>query len=101
MTTEDNILIENYLKGLLSDKEKQLFEERLQTDEKFYNEYILEKQLRSTLNEKDWGFADREDEDDVALYNEALKHERYKRLEQTLSDINTNTSTKSKQKKKH
>ncbi len=95
MMSEDNILIENYLKGLLSDKERKSFEERLKTDLEFYKEYKLEKELNSTLKENSWSFVDKE-ASEVAEYKEALKKEHLKKLGETLSEVSAEFNSKSK-----
>ena len=88
MTQEDHILIEKYLKGLLSDKEKLSFEERLKTDTKFSREFSLEKQLYNSLNEESWSSVDKDDPE-LATYKEALEQERYQKLKETLTEIHS------------
>ena len=52
VTVDDTILIEHYLKNLLSNEEQTQFEERLKPEDAFNNEHLLEKQLKFALNEE-------------------------------------------------
>lgn len=88
MTQEDHILIEKYLRGLLSDQEKLSFEERLKIDAEFEREYSLERQLYETLREGSWSSVS-EDDPDLVPYQEALKQERFQELKETLAQVHS------------
>ncbi|WP_299114834.1 M48 family metallopeptidase [uncultured Winogradskyella sp.] len=95
MSIEDNILIEKYLNNLLSDDEKRVFEERLNADIEFYNEFLLEKQLISTLNSKNWKILD-DDSKELDKYKNALEEDDLKSLNKTLSEIGNDFTHMSK-----
>jgi tetratricopeptide (TPR) repeat protein len=92
MTPEDHIFIENYLRGLLSDEEKRLFEKRLQNDADFRSEYALEKQLYDTLIKKD-EFSVEKNDPELTPYKEALKQTHFQELKQTLIKVNSEVNT--------
>ncbi|WP_299336035.1 hypothetical protein [uncultured Psychroserpens sp.] len=56
MTEKDYILIDNYLKGTLSETEMELVLERLKVDADFSKQFKLEAELFETLNDEEWSF---------------------------------------------
>ena len=99
MSLEDNILIEMYLDNSLSDQERKVFEVRLNTDAEFYNEFILEKQLLTTLAYSKEEIQD-EREVEIQKYKDALKGEDLKSLSKTLSEIGKEFNSEPKKVKK-
>lgn len=90
---EDDILIDNYFKGLLSEDEEKSFFERLSTDASFNEKFKLEEQLVNALSEDGWDFAKAPNEE-VKAYSDLLKKEELLRLKNTLSDVNSEFNTK-------
>jgi anti-sigma-K factor RskA len=68
---EDDILIDNYLKGLLSENDQKSFLERLESDTDFSKIFKLEKQLFNSLNEESWSFVENKNTD-VSAYLKLL-----------------------------
>lgn len=90
---EDDILIDNYFKGLLSEDEEKSFFERLSTDARFNEKFKLEEQLVNALSEDGWDFAKAPNEE-VKAYSDLLKKEELQRLKNTLSDVNSEFNAK-------
>lgn len=90
---EDDILIDNYFKGLLSEDEERSFLERLSTDASFNEKFKLEEQMIDALSEDGWDFAKAPSEE-VEAYSDLLKKEELQRLKKTLSEVNSEFNAK-------
>ncbi|EDP72164.1 hypothetical protein FBALC1_13722 [Flavobacteriales bacterium ALC-1] len=88
MTMEDDILIDNYLKGLLPKGEEQSFLERLASDTDFNEKFNLEKQLFDALDENSWSFSEL-DNSDVKEYKKLLEDDDLQNLKKTLTQVNS------------
>ncbi len=88
MTMEDDILIDNYLKGLLSKDEEQSFLDRLQSDIEFNEKFKLEKQLFNALNEDSWSFVEGKNAEFEA-YKKDLEGDDLQNLKKTLTQVNS------------
>ena len=85
---EDDILIDNYLKSLLTEDEEKSFLERLKSDNAFNEKFQLEQQLFNALNEDSWSFA-KQNTKEVSEYKLLLKSDELKNLKKTLININS------------
>lgn len=97
MSIEDDILIENYLRGLLTKDEELKFFDKLKTDESFYKMFVVEKQLFETLNDDRWSFSEGHT-DEIKAYEEILESKEIQSLKKTL--VKTNSEFKEKGAKK-
>lgn len=88
---EDEILIDNYLKGLLSEDEKKSFLERLNSDSNFKAKFELEKQLFDTLNDDSWSFVE-DQSDAVNDYVKLLNEDDLINLKKSLATANFNNN---------
>ena len=88
MSEQDDILIERFLKDQLSEEEKQLVLERLESDPEFKEKIDLERSLMESLDEKDWHFVNEYNEEEVKEYTEILKSEELKDLKKELQRLN-------------
>lgn len=96
---EDDILIDNYLKGLLSKDEKESFLERLMSDVDFKENFELEEQLFHALNDRNWSFSKNQNvevEGYVNLLEENDLQDLKKTLAVTNSKFNANKSKPTK-----
>jgi len=84
---EDDILIDNYLKGLLSKDEETSFLERLESDIEFKEKFKLEEQLFNALNKDNWSFVERENSE-FKEYTKLLKDDDLQNLKKTLANTN-------------
>lgn len=96
MNLEDDILIDNYLRGLLDEKAKKDFELRLQSDTPFRENFELEKALWLSQSDHDWSFAN-QNHAAVTTYKKLLEDENLQDLKKSIQQIssasNTNSST--------
>lgn len=90
---EDDILIDNYLKGLLSEKEEQAFRERLSLDVSFKEQFDLEYKLFNAFNEDSWSYLDRKSSE-VDEYKNLLEGDDMMALKKTLSETNEAINSK-------
>ncbi len=88
MNVEDDILIECFLKGELSKKEEQSFLERLASDVDFKERFILEKQLRESLNEDSWSFVESSQTDEIKDYEQEFKSKEIQELKEIIAKAN-------------
>lgn len=88
MTMEDDILIDNYLKGLLSKDEEQSFLERLESDTEFNEKFSLEKQLFDALDENGWSFIENKTPE-TKVYKKVLEDDDLQNLKKTLTKVNS------------
>ena len=94
MTMEDDILIDNYLKGLLSENEVQSFLERLESDADFNEKFKLEEQLFNSLNEDSWSFSENKTSE-AEVYKKTLEENDLQSLKKTLSEVNSQFNSES------
>ncbi|MBC2846543.1 tetratricopeptide repeat protein [Winogradskyella flava] len=90
---KDDILIDNYLRGLLSKDEEQSFLKRLKSDIDFNEKFQLEKQLFDALDEESWSFAER-NTNEANEYLEILNSKDIKNLKKTLAETSTGFNSK-------
>ena len=84
---EDDILIDNYLKGLLSKDEEKSFLERLESDTEFKEKLQLEEQLFNSLSNDSWSYSN-EENPEVKEYVELLREDDLQDLKKTLAKTN-------------
>ena len=89
---EDEILIDNYLKGELSKDEEKAFLERLESDIAFNEKFQLEKQLFDALNEDSWSFTKKRNKE-LEKYKTLLASEDIKALKDTLKSTTASFNT--------
>ncbi len=94
MIMEDDILIDNYLKGLLSKNEEQSFLERLESDADFNEKFKLEEQLFNSLNEDSWSFSENKTSE-AEVYKMTLEEDDIQSLKKTLSEVNSQFNSES------
>ncbi len=75
MSIDNKILIEKKLRETLSAEEQDAFSSKLENDERFKEEYFLEKQLFENLNERDWNFIQNIETTEVQEYVELFQDE--------------------------
>ncbi|WP_458627589.1 hypothetical protein [Winogradskyella sp. PC D3.3] len=90
---EDDILIDNYLKGFLTENEQKAFLERIAIDAKFKENFELEKQLFNALDENNWSFLVSKNTE-VNDYKNLLEQEDLQNLKKTLVQTNTEFKVK-------
>ncbi|CAL2101328.1 conserved protein of unknown function [Tenacibaculum sp. 190130A14a] len=88
MGLEDDILIERFLRNELSNEESNQFLERLDTDEMFKEQFLLEKQLFESLNEEEWSFIENTNTKEIEEYIELFRSDEANSLKATLSEVN-------------
>ena len=96
---EDDILIDDYLKGLLSKSEEKSFLKRLESDIVFNEKFKLEEQLFHALDEDSWSFATK-NAYDLMEYKGLLESDDIKNLKKTLVTTNSKFNLKSNSKTK-
>lgn len=84
MNIEDDILVERFLKKELSKKESASFLLRIKRDTDFREQFLLEKQLWQTLNDKEWSFAHNIDNSDVQEYEELFKSSEAQKIKSSI-----------------
>ena len=97
---EDEILIDNYLKGLLSENEKELFFKRIYCDSEFKKNFELEKQLYNALDDKSWSFGNNKNSE-VKSYINLLEEHDLQNLKNNLSKINSQFNHKKSKPLRH
>ncbi len=73
MSLEEDLLIERFFNGTLSDTEHRAFLSRLENETSFKEKVEREKQLLETLNENDWSFINSSESSEVKSYKEIYK----------------------------
>lgn len=96
---EDDILIDKYLKGLLSKNDEKLFLERLASDSELKENFELEEQLFNALDENSWSFTHKNNAE-VNDYKQLLEQDDLQNLKETLSTANLEHNAKSLKPKK-
>lgn len=99
MTESDQILVENYLRGFLSEKEKELFFQRLDTDAEFKAQFKLEAELFNALDNNSWSFINK-DAEGVQAYKTLAESEDIETLKSTLVHVNADLDTSSQNRSK-
>nr|WP_321228174.1 hypothetical protein [uncultured Psychroserpens sp.] len=97
---EDDILINNYLQGLLSENEQNSFLERLEFDSNFRDTFKLEEQLFNSLNEDSWSFIEQKNSE-VDEYLNLLEEDDLKKLKKTLNRVSEEFKETPKKKTKY
>lgn len=100
MSLEDDILIEQFLKEELSEKERQSFMERLSSDASFREYFLMEKQLFYSLNEESWSFLKNSNAQEVEEYESVFKSAETQQLKQLILEAQE-SYTKSQNPKKN
>ncbi|WP_179376765.1 hypothetical protein [Winogradskyella wichelsiae] len=96
---EDDILIDNYLEGLLSKNEEKSFLERLKSNEEFKYKFKLEEQLFNALDENSWSFFKNKNVE-VNEYIHLLEQNDLQNLKKTLVDANSKFKAKNNNSKR-
>lgn len=97
MNLDDDILIDNYLRGLLTEDEIVSFKLKLESSDEFRQNFELEQALWLSQNEADWSFSKYKN-DEVKVYRRLLEGSDMQSLKKNLKQINTefkDESTKS------
>ncbi len=84
---DEDILIEKFIEGALSNEDLVIFLKRRNTDKEFEKKVLLEQQLREALNDADWSFASKQTAVSKS-YEEILKGEDFKKLRNVVQDVN-------------
>jgi uncharacterized membrane protein len=82
---EDDLLIEQYLKGTLTDEEYTAFLKRLESDPVFNEQVQLETQMLNALGETYWSFANNTSHARVEAYKQLLESEETTIVKSTIS----------------
>ena len=85
MNIEDDILIERFLNGQLSEEEQTFFLERMENDVEFKEQVTLEKQLVESLNDDSWSFLEEGDNSEVKEYESILRNKETQDIRQAIS----------------
>ncbi len=93
MITPDDLLLERYFRDSLNSEEIKQFENR-KRDPKFLEQFVLEKQLFESLNEKSWNYASNIDQTIICEYQELFESADIKKLKSTLNMISSEKATK-------
>lgn len=88
MSIDEDILIQNFLKNTLSEKERKEVLLRIETDENFREKVNFEKQLFLNLNDTEWSISTNTNHEEVKEYEKLLKSESTKVLTDTISAVN-------------
>ncbi len=99
MSTKDNILIEGYIKGLLSKKEEESFLERLKSDPEFKEKVALEIEFFNALDDNSWNFI-KQNSTEADDYKKLLEEEDLQNLKKTLKQVNKELNTKTEKQTK-
>lgn len=97
---EDEILIDDYLKGLLTKNEEKSFLERLDSDTEFKEIFKLEQELFNALDENSWS-AIEGSKTEVEGYKILLQGDDLQNLKKTLINTNSAFNTKGSGNKSH
>ncbi|WP_299107082.1 CDC27 family protein [uncultured Tenacibaculum sp.] len=100
MGLEDDILIERFLRSELSDEERNQFLKRLDIDEVFKEQFIIEKQLFESLNEESWSFIENLQTKEIEEYTQLFRSEEGVRMKKTFSEVNDIYKKENKVKKR-
>lgn len=87
MSLEEDILIEQFLKGNLSKSEVEDFLKKIENDVEFKAQVSFEKQLKDSLSEEEWSFM-KNKTPEVEAYNEIYKSKEIQKLKNVIQDSN-------------
>nr|WP_321247726.1 hypothetical protein [uncultured Psychroserpens sp.] len=99
MSFENDILIDNYLRGLLNEDEIVSFKLRLKSDLEFKKSFLLEQALWASQSDTDWSFANYTN-DEVKTYKKLLENDDLQNLKKTLNRVNAEFKETPKKKTK-
>ncbi len=99
MTLEEDILIEKFIKGLLDKKEKELFIEKMKTDDSFRKKVSLEEELINRLNEKSWHFIKNTNSDELKDIELFFKDKTNDNIKESISRASKNYHSKKNKKR--
>lgn len=85
---EDDILIEQYLRGTLPNQEKTAFLKRLEADAIFKAQVQLEEQMLATLGETYWSFVNNKTHERIEAYKKLLESEETAVLKSSIANAN-------------
>ncbi|MHA7059173.1 tetratricopeptide repeat protein [Aquimarina sp. M1] len=88
MSIEEDILIQNFLKDTLSEKERSEVLLQMENDNDFREKVNFEKQLLLNLNESKWSISTNHELQEVKEYEALLRSESTKVLTDTISAVN-------------
>ncbi|WP_298540394.1 hypothetical protein [uncultured Aquimarina sp.] len=100
MSIEEDILIQNFLKNTLSEKERREVLSKIAVDSSFREKVNFEKQLLFNLNNSEWSLSNAYELPEVKEYEELLKSSTTQELKSTLSNVNTEYQNRQKKKMK-
>ena len=96
MSLKEDILIENYLKDILSESEKKEFLVRMSVDTDFKEKVVFEKQLFETLNENDWNFSEKGSSKEIEHLDNIFKSDEVRKVKEAISIANKEYLNKEK-----
>ncbi len=96
MSIEEDILIQNFLKNTLSEKEKEEVLLRIENDKNFSDKVNFEKQLILNLNDTEWSISNAINHSEIDEYEKLLRSEDTQALKNTLQEVNTEYQLKQK-----
>jgi len=86
MSVENDILIAQFLRGELSESERQSFMDRLSSDKEFQEQFQLEKRLFESLNNDSWSFLENMSAPEVKEYESILRSDETQRLKKSIKE---------------
>ncbi len=89
MSTEEDILIQDFIKNKLSEKERNELLQKMEHDESFREKVNFEKQLYLNLNDNEWSLSKDKNHSEVKEYEKLLKDESTLALKNTLHNVNS------------
>ena len=95
MNEKDELLIDQYLRGELSEEATDAFRQRLTTDNELKERLEFEQELFNTLGEDSWHFVDR-DEPKVATYKADFQSAEAQALKDSIAEAGKNYKQKQK-----
>lgn len=87
MKENDDLIIEQFLLGKLSDEEAAAFRERMESDADLRERVKLEEELFQVLNEEDWSHSENTDHPEVQAYTVAFASNEVRDLKQTIETV--------------
>lgn len=96
MNLEDDLLIEQFLRNELSENEKNNFLKRIANDTNFKEQFVFEKQLFESLNEKEWSFAENTTSAQVAEYKKLFEDKETQKLKKVIQKTNADYKNRKK-----
>ncbi len=99
MSLKDDILIEHFLRNRLSKEEESQFLKRIELDEHFKEQFVIEKQLFETLNEEEWSFMGNVNTTEIEEYEKLFKSEETLELKKKLKEVSSNYKKNTRRKR--